>query len=72
MNSPVQVTLFLVREEAHAASIIHFTRLISASSEQVDLNILIFTCKGVTGRIKDTLAKLVTRPVEEGIQSFLS
>lgn len=54
------------------ASIIHFTRLISASSEQVDLNVLIATCKGVTGCIKDTLAKLVTRPAEEGIQSFLS
>lgn len=54
------------------ASIIHFTRLISASSEQVDLNVLISTCKGVTGRIKDTLAKLVTRPVAEGFQSSLS
>ena len=53
------------------ASIIHFTRLTSASSEQVDLNVLISRSKGVTARIKDTLAKLVTPPAEEGIESFL-
>lgn len=31
------------------ALIIHFTRLTSASSEQVDLNVLISTSEGVTG-----------------------
>lgn len=72
MNSPVQVTLFIAREEPYVASIIHFTRLISASSEQVDLNVLISACKGVTGRIKDTLAELVTHPAGEGVQSFFS
>lgn len=51
------------------ASIIHVTRLTSASSEQVDLNVLIST--GATGHIKDTLAKSVTPPAEEEIHSFL-
>ena len=77
MNSPVQVTLFGVgEEEPRVALIIHFTRLTSASSEQVDLNVLISTSEGVTeggGRyIKDTLAKLVTPPAQEGIHSPLS
>lgn len=53
------------------ASIIHFTRLTSASSEQVDLSVLISLSKGGTGYIKDTLVKLVTLPGKEGLHSFL-
>lgn len=51
------------------ASIIHFTRLTSASSEQVDLSVLISLSKGETGYIKDTLAKSVTLPGKEGLHS---
>lgn len=60
------------QRESRMASIIHFTRLTSTSSEQVDLNVLISISKGVTARIKDTLAKSVTPLAEEGIESFLS
>lgn len=53
------------------ASIIHFTRLTSASGEQVDLSVLMSLSKGEIGYIKDTLAKSVTLPGKERLHSFL-